>query len=279
MQSPPKWIAPYLQAGLGNRLFQIAAAAGLAESTGRPLVFWTRGNRAEHGSIEDTIKLFPSIPIVTNLETVGWEEVNGDEFTYRPFSQPIAGKEDRIVVKGYFQHHQYFPRGGAPRPTWGEAGRHILQKYYLHTRPAQEATWFLHVRLGDYLKLDHHHVKLDAYYHRCLAFVPPGSRVLVFSNEPGRLYEWTRQMEAAFPRLQFQLVVEDRDVDGLCLMSHCLGGGICANSTFSWWGAYYAWREGGAPNAKWFIPARWGNPPLPAEPAGLYPPWATRMDV
>jgi len=45
--------------------------------------------------------------------------------------------------------------------------------------------------------------------------------------------------------------VFESEVDSLYLMSQCGAGGICANSSYSWWGAYLN------PNRMIVMPSKW----------------------
>jgi hypothetical protein len=62
-------------------------------------------------------------------------------------------------------------------------------------------------------------------------------------------------------------------------MSHCLGGFITANSTFSWWGAFFAKRRATDIGHKMdaFYPKTWGQG-LP-DPTDLIPPWGNAVNL
>jgi hypothetical protein len=61
-------------------------------------------------------------------------------------------------------------------------------------------------------------------------------------------------------------------------MSQCWGGAITANSTFSWWGAYFARMRSSNPSSYVaFYPDTWGAG-LPI-PKNIIPPWGTKISV
>jgi hypothetical protein len=54
-------------------------------------------------------------------------------------------------------------------------------------------------------------------------------------------------------------------------MSKCKKGGICANSSFSWWGSWLNKNE----SKKVFMPSEWVN----GLPTNVHPSFATVLDV
>ena len=261
---------PYISArisdGLGNRFFQTAAMLGYAEKHGHTPVFvkdWIHINN--HVGPHNIHDYFPSIQTI-RLEP-GWtlmEEPADGGYTY--FELPAVDKN--VNLKGFFQTEKYFPKRGIQRP--GILGG-------LESRYSGYA--FLHVRRGDYLLevCKHHYVDLRAYYRYALAFFSGAeTRILVCSDD----ITWAK---ANMSSLYGDLILashmeffEGSDYETLRAMTACSRGGICANSTFSWWGAY--WNVGRGGGGMYFMPGRWGHPPLP--PAmDIHPPWATLLPV
>jgi hypothetical protein len=99
---------------------------------------------------------------------------------------------------------------------------------------------FIHVRRGDYVeKSDFHFLQPITYYQKAVEHIQskakkPIRSYLIFSDDP----EWIEQ-NSFFKGLDGAIVVREPDeLACLALMSLCEGGAICANSTFSWWGAF-----------------------------------------
>jgi hypothetical protein len=263
-------VAPHLTGGIGNRLFEFAAAAGLAEKWGRKVVnFLPRCSSTDHGPFDNIFKLFPTVPIVESAET--WEtleEKKNDMYRYVPFSSPVAGP---VVVHGYRQSEKYFPKSIVPN---FEAALGAEKAATIRKRIPKNA-WFLHVRLGDYKILPHHQVNLKAYYEKCLNIIPSGSTLFLFSDEPELCADYF-MIEASSRHIELLVCTNKDELVNLYMMSLCTGGAITANSTFSWWGAYFA-RQATQNTFQAFYPSVWGQGMPP--PVDLIPSWGVCIDV
>ena len=267
------WVAPHLTGGIGNRLFEFAAAAGLAEKWNRRVVFFLpRCSSTDHGPFDTIFKLFPSVPIIESAES--WEtleEPRNNMYRYTPFSQmPVNGP---TIVHGYRQSEKYFPVGGVVPDFEGALGP---EKAATIRAKMPKDAWFLHVRLGDYKILPHHQVNLKGYYAECLDKVPKGSPLILFSDEPELCSEYF-MIEAGPRSLDFSVCTNKDELVNLYMMSLCSGGAITANSTFSWWGAYFARQNAKKSTFQAFYPSMWGQGMPP--PIDLIPSWGVCVSV
>jgi hypothetical protein len=260
------FVSALISDGLGNRFFQVAAMLGYAEKHGFKCVFvneWMKDNN--HIGPKTIFDYFPDI-----------QTSNPDDnaiVIHQPFALIftylyIPRVDNNIKLQGFFQSEKYFPVGGVPRPF-------ILGG--LDSKYRDFA--FLHVRRGDYL-LDvcrHHNVDLTNYYQYALSYFSNNRiYILVCSDD----IEWCRQV---LPDRYRHLIRDDRweffdgsDYETLRAMTACGHGGICANSTFSWWGAY--WGHLQSASRIYTMPYTWGYLPLP-QPNDLHPTWATILPV
>lgn len=276
------WIAPHLTGGLGNRLFQLSAAMGLGDKWGQQVVFFLpKCGPTNHGPFDTIFRMFPQIPIVeTAKEWTTLEEPKRDFFKYLAFSdRPLHTLP--TVVHGFRQSPKYFPpsgiQGSLSELLDSQRWKELLKKYGLETQDEKEKTWFLHVRLGDYKVLPHHQVDLQHYYIQALQKVGQGHRILFFSDEPNLCKEIFQHITQALGH-SFQAVEESDELESLSLMSECWGGAITANSTFSWWGAYFAHTRCKNPsNHIAFFPEQWGSG-MP-EPTDVCPSWGTQLSA
>jgi len=252
--------------GLGNRLFQIAAMLGYVERHGGQAVFvkeLVKANAAQPGG-ERVCDYFPDIPTISGDGLV-WTELREefvDAMTYRPLPFVFGN----VKLCGAFQSERYFP-----------TGRILLAGVVPRVLLIGAPTVFLHVRRGDYLHPfnQHHYVDLARYYERALALFY-GAYVVVCSDD----LEWCKAvLPARYPSVSADKWIwfSGDEYMTLSAMMGCTLGGICANSTFSWWGAYLGRGSGDklVTMPSLWIQLRAGFP----KAVDIYPAWAERVSV
>ena len=275
-----EWVTGHLTGGIGNRLFQHAAAAGLAEKWSIPFVFYLpECGPTNHGAFENIFKLFPRVPQINNKVVVERlaEPTNG-VFTYTAF--PEKQTSSYVSIDGWRQTELYFPKDGLfpdfDSAVPKERREALLQEFDIDTAEKKQNTWLLHVRLGDYKVLPHHQIDMNDYYTKAVKYIPSGSRVFLFSDEIGT-YGMILQGFLREKGVDAISVNIPDELETLYMMSQCLGGAVVANSTFSWWGAYFARKH--HPDPKSYIaiyPGMWGNG-LP-QATNIVPLWGIRID-
>jgi hypothetical protein len=267
------WVSSKLQCGLGNRLFQLAAAKQASEMWSIPLVFaMPYCSPSEHGDFNTIFKMFPSIPKIWKAEAEVLIEQDGC-FKYSPL--PSLAPSQRVLLKGFWQSAAYVSDNLVP--SWDAIGAHdnetLLKRWCLETKEQRDKTVFLHVRLGDYKILPHHQVPLLGYYARAMAAFPEDTRFLVFSDGPDEA-----RALPVFSNTERCVFVDEKDeYKTMYLMSLC-SGAITGNSTFSWWGAYFARHNSSKDDFKTCMPAKW-MASCPESTDSIYPAWATVVDV
>ena len=271
------YVFPELSGGLGNRFFQTAAALGYSEKYGHLPAFvksYIHLN-TEHPGSEDFFVFFPNIPIfddIKDYEHIKHEDKVSElhmlpqnnnnvisEFVVLPYSPK------HVRLTGLFQSLKFFPSYRIRPSILGYNDSPFIPCI------------FLHVRRGDYL-LEKNAVltiNLSEYFRRALTdSVKPNINVLVCSDD----INWCK---TNLPVLYNDIVnnnqwkwFEGSDKDTLKIMSRCEYGGICSNSTFSWWGSYL----NNSLKKKVYMPAKWFNPPMPQQP-DIYPSYAIVLPV
>lgn len=146
----------------------------------------------------------------------------------------------------------------------------------LTTADSREITISMHFRLGDYKTLQHCHPVLPIeYYRRALAETSSQSsnktyKVLYFceKEDNGEILAMIRVLTPEFSNMRW-VKVDDSICDWkqMLLMS-CCHHNIVANSTFSWWGAYFNEH----PYKIVCYPGPWFGPSLSHDTRDLCPP-------
>lgn len=261
------WVAAKLQCGLGNRLFQLAAADKASKLWNIPLVFaMPYCTPSEHGDHETIFKMFPFLERIWKAEPLlSINQTRVFEETLFP-SEPPA---QTILLNGFWQAHTFVL--DSFKPTWTEDVE-LLERWHLRSDEQQAKTAFLHVRLGDYKILPHHQVNLLAYFVRCMSMFPDDTRFLIFSDSLDEVKTYSIFSDRCV------FVEEDSEYSAIYLMSRCGAGAITANSTFSWWGAFFARQQTKSSTFQAYMPDTWLAKASESTHM-IYPPWATIISV
>ena len=161
----------------------------------------------------------------------------------------FEGCPDNVNLHDYFQSEKYFL-----------SIEGIIRSDFTFKQPIKESCLkgitdlvdpiFLHVRRGDYVKQPENHPTCSVkYYQKSLEYFDATSPVLVFSDD----IDWCKSLDLFsdkrfhFSKFNQKYNHTSDTCDGrikslipyydLCMMSLCRGG-IMANSSLSWWGAW-----------------------------------------
>ena len=243
-----------LKGGLGNQLFQVAAGCAIAKRTNRTLqlVYETHSTH-QHTSLDYFDTLLRAWTPNRVTECSPSHAMHEPSYRDQPWETLIPESEPCVTVDGYFQSSEYV------LPDF-------LSQLALPCNAWPSSSVFLHIRGGDYVGHPVHDVGLSAHYYPwAVQQFPPNTHFLVFTND--------RAYAESLPFLQTisHSFAEGDELQALDQMRHCVGG-ICANSTFSWWGAYLT------PNRKIVLPSKWFVYPI-ADISGLFVPGWTICPV
>jgi hypothetical protein len=272
-----------VDSGLANQMFKIASAWGLARKHGRDMVAIAYDCHCTHTANPYGYygTIFREVPHIRDNRVMvprQYVEPVPDCWTYREGILDGEGgggdgddNTEPLMLRGYFQNERYFVEY-----------RDEICRLFLHTDileglaqrfPNTADAYFIHVRRGDYVNNHQYWMDVDRYYTAAITYIQkqnPYAHFYVFSNDIAFCKQWsvlrynseeTIQLmwdpTPARPTLNITWVEGLDEVDSLYLMSLCRRGGICANSTYSWWGSYL----NPNPDKVVVMPRRWINRP------------------
>lgn len=241
-------ISVHLMGGLGNQLFMISTVIAYAienkvkfvlskykadEFTGfKHPTYWNNFLKRLKPFLEDKPRNFPLF----------------HEKQHNFVKIPNSLKNNNFMLYGYFQSHKYFER--YKEQIFNIIGikntqQQINEKYNYYFENQGEIV-SLHFRIGNYKKLQHCHniLHIDYYKNALINILEKNNNitnVLCFGQkEDVNILEKNIEiLQITFPQLKFVLCnFEIEDWEQMVLMS-CCNHNIIANSSFSWWGAYF----------------------------------------
>jgi hypothetical protein len=245
-----------LEGGLGNQMFQYAAARAAAARTSSQLALDIRPLRTsgERAFCLDAFRLRESLELVTEgaaprrngrirnfLNTLlgGERSFRESGFRYDPAVLRITPS---LRMEGYFQSERYFADiAAAIREDFTPREDLLVEINSLAGKLIPAGTCVsLHIRRGDYTNPAAMavHGLLDApYYENALRLVAErigqALPICVFTDDPA----WVRANLTLPGELSFVSEHTRTPLQDLILMSRCTHH-ITANSSFSWWGAW-----------------------------------------
>lgn len=268
-------IRAYLFAGLGNRMFQYASAKGIAHKCGCTFdgIAAYEDNYAHQGNnytwfMRDVLKLDGTIPMIhydkvietmptyiQNIsEHVGGQEISADEV------------RDKVLI-GHFESEEFFIDIAKDIREDFKAPTYITQsiKEYLEdigVGVADNDLCIMHIRLGDFVGNWKHFIDLTSYYLHVLNSISKTAPLIVVCEDPHNIpYVYPAVWSALNQRASSgNLVAIAPTKIELCEAFHLYIFGFaktiaCANSSFSWWGAWLNER----PDKVVYMPSRANN--------------------
>ena len=250
-------VLPVRKGGLGNQMFQVAAAIVYSIETGRDILLPKEmphiHNRFKQ-DYADTVFSFIKTRIESVIDGNAIEVLKRNGWNAHPGEpgfevwKPETGAEGNIILHGYFQSYP-------PLMSHEKTIRSFFLEGLLPLNIKKDVVG-IHVRRGDYLKppySDVHFIQGAEYYEAAIEAAKKNLDVTqyhIFSDD----IEWCKGQSffSSLPNVQF--VDEPDECSCLARMVECHGGFICGNSTFSWWAAFLGAHGVGAPC---IAPSRW----------------------
>lgn len=266
--------------GLGNQMFQYAAARALSLRLGVPLTldlqFFDRGRHRRYGL--DALPLAPH-SVLSPLSEVRWARLmvplrrgarrllQSAEPVYREphfhVDQAFFQLRAPVQLWGHFQSQQYFASAATSlqRELMPPEAKDSLSQETAHAMAIGPSA-ALHVRRGDYLTVAKNRALFAqcgaAYYASAMARLATDCTVYVFSDD----MVWCRE---ELPHTRPLVFVDDGQprsaLADLWLMTRARHH-VIANSSLSWWGAWLGRDTDGNMEQTTIAPLQWFVDPL-----------------
>ena len=241
-----------LMGGLGNQIFQIFATISFAMKSRNAFKFLDLkqlggGSSTVRYTFWDTffanLKPFLIKELPSNIKVI---RENGFTYNNIPITDLILSD---VMIYGYFQSYKYFQDNYSTICRLiglGKMKDTLLSKLEFSNEYLSNCV-SMHFRIGDYKNLQHFHPLTTAlYYERAVQHITdkyPNNEftILYFcqDNDIEDVLEIITLLMDKFPRHTFirgKNILEDWEQ--MLLMS-CCHHNIIANSSFSWWSAYF----------------------------------------
>lgn len=232
-----------LMGGLGNQLFQIFAL--ISYSMQNKSSFYIEDKPIAIGSrkVQYWDNILSNIGRFRKPLRNSTYAIKEKGFHYTPLTN-MKDKNDDVKMVGYFQSYKYFHNNYTDILKYMKLDD--KRKDYNNIYDFQY-TISLHFRVGDYKNLTEHHPLMPAqYYINALQYIITSTdrsnwQILYFCEDEDIEYvnEQINIIKESLPDLSFiKIESEYKDWEQMIIMSLCKHN-IIANSSFSWWGAYF----------------------------------------
>jgi hypothetical protein len=243
MNKPNKIITVNLNGGIGNQLFEVAAAYALSLELNAELVIqkeqFAGCRQGTHPSkyydnLYQKIRLVDNLPIDSNVYEHSW--------TYSPIFENVAKSFENnnvICIHGYFQSELNFKKYSEDvknlfTPTCGIIS--FLQEKttffdrFPELKEKQSDYGFIGVRRGDYVTYPHVHNPCGMTYFNKAMSLMPKKKYYVASDD----IEWCKQNFVSDKFVFFDIQDDLEQLLAIALFKDY----IISNSSFHWWGSF-----------------------------------------
>lgn len=234
-----------IMGGLGNQLFQIITAMAYSSKYKNPLIIERKSHSPSctYRNVYWNNFLIGLTKYLTD-KNVGFPVYNEKSIEYNEL--PKISIDDDIKLCGYFQSYKYFENYKSEflkEINW-YIMKNAVENKITDVNPHSMVS--LHFRIGDFKNLENHPIMPVEYYINAIKYIETREsdiNILYFCEEDDRefvLNNYINPLRNIFDKITFsQTKIKLEDWEQMIAMSLCKHH-IIANSTYSWWGAYFA---------------------------------------
>ena len=251
-----------IHGGLGNQLFQIASAYGIARKHCMCLVILYNNDLTIYSHNKSLFEFLDTIfkdlnyVCIDNIKLIAndvniYSEINTNQNLCYLYNHQIINENKDYFLDGYFQNELYFKdyKNEVIMMFTNMNDINKLNNKY----PNLKNSYFIHIRRGDYVDNKLYEIDYDKYFTMAIEKIISNDKTAHFyivSNDISycKTLEYLTNTNKTF-------VNNMSTLNTLYLMSLCKKGGICSNSSFSWWGGYLNTN----PNKIVVFPNKWIN--------------------
>ena len=247
-------VSCFLMGGLGNQLFQIFTTFAYCLRFGKKMILPysdTLTTGIERNTYWDSL-----LSYFKQFTTFNSKLKNEDLFKFKRYIETnheynkIPQINSDILLYGYFQSYKYFEDKFdeiISLMNLREKKQEVIKEFPIYSSD-NYIFITMHFRIGDYkFKQEYHPIISQEYYYNslyhiiCFLNMKKKINVLYFCEKEDNVVVLSiiDNLEKSFPFFSF-IKVDDNieDWKQMLIMSNCHHN-IIANSTFSWWGAYF----------------------------------------
>lgn len=229
-----------INGGLGNQLFMLFAGISKAKDENRDYLIYLENNKRQF-YFDSIMKQFYNKVINYNNIQVNvvniYQELN---FHYNPIP------DNYDLIRGYYQSYKYFENNYDYLREEFKLNE-LKQLYKFNFK-----TIGIHFRLGDFVELTHFHLVLSfVYYIKAIKYLKENLSdfdeytIIIFGEKENDeiinqfLFHINKNLDKPIYSIKiYEKYPNSKDYEEMFYMSNCEHL-IIANSTFSWFGAYF----------------------------------------
>ena len=267
-----KVVSSYLMGGLGNQLFQIFVTIAYGIEYKRKIIFpyadTTPGMVLRYTFWDSFLKSLNVMTTrygkITVNELMSYPKIPEQDENYHAVPHV---SNDGIMLYGYFQSYRYFEKHFdtiCSLIRLNQQQEEVKMENLGLFQNTNNDICSLHFRIGDYKTVQECHPILSYEYYESAILVLSSSRIvskiLYFYQESDLedVMQIIVRLQNNFPHIEFQGIDHSIEDWKQMLLMSCCHHNIIANSTFSWWGAYF----NTSPNKMVMYPLKWFGPKL-----------------